>query len=233
MDYEKYLDNKKILFLLGFAVASLIALNINFSKILGVDNQFFTLYQFFAPITGMILGPIYGAISILLAEAGNFFIVGREFTLLNLFRILPMIFAAYYFGSKKKEISVIVPLIAMAVFIAHPIGRQVWFFSLFWLIPVIARLMPENLFARSIGATFAAHAVGGAYWIWLTNMEAQIWVGLIPVVMYERLLFAGGIAVSYLVVNTVLDKYKDALPKKVLNIDPTYILNKKFFSFKV
>ena len=57
-----------------------------------------------------------------------------------------MIFAAYYFGSKKRNLSIIVPIIAIAAFILHPVGREVWFFALFWTIPIIAKILPKKIF---------------------------------------------------------------------------------------
>src|SRR3989344_4507066 len=129
-----------------------------------------------------------------------------------------MLFAAYYFGSKKRNLSIAVPLVCMALFILHPVGRHVWFFSLYWLIPVIGKLpfnIPGKLFVRSLGATFTAHAVGTATWIWSVPMGAEAWVALIPVVFVERILFASGIAISYVVLNTVLDKAVYAIKDKV------------------
>ena len=148
-----------------------------------------------------------------------------------------MLFAAYYFGTKKKSISIVVPLIAIAIFMLHPIGRQVWFFSLYWTIPIIVKVLPKkysnNVLLKSLGATFTAHSVGGAAWIWTVPMAAGQWVALIPVVAYERLLFAAGIAGSYVVINTVLDKitekFKLNIPEKVLHINKQHILSKKLF----
>ena len=101
------------------------------------------------------------------------------------------------------------PLIAIAAFVLHPVGRQVWFYSLFWTIPVIIKLLPQkysgNLLFKSLGATFTAHSVGTMAWIWTVPMTAEQWIMLIPVTAFERLLFALGIAGSYIIVNTVLD----------------------------
>lgn len=68
---------------------------------------------------------------------------------------------------------------------------------------------------KSLGATFTAHAVGGASWIWAFNLPPAIWNSLIPVVISERLLFATGIAISYVVVKHTLQYLasKKILPK--------------------
>lgn len=229
MEFNKLLSKKGLVFLFLFVVISLIGLNVNFSKLVGAENQFFTLFQFFGPVAGMFLGPIIGAASVLIAQITNFLFVGKEFTLINLFRIAPMLFAAYYFGSKKRNLSIIIPLIAIFAFIIHPIGRQVWFFSLFWTIPIIGKLLPKkysnSVISKSLGATFTAHAVGGALWIWTIPMTAAQWIALIPVVAFERLLFAAGIGISYISFNALLDKVVD---KFKINVSDILSLNKKF-----
>ena len=77
---------------------------------------------------------------------------------------------------------------------------------------------------KALGATFTAHAVGGAAWIWAFNLPAGIWQGLIPVVITERLVFAAGIATAYLVMKFALSYLVD---KKILpsvkSINPRYL----------
>src|SRR3989338_10977583 len=142
-----------------------------------------------------------------------------------------MLFAAYYFGSKKKNLSVIISLIAIAAFILHPVGKQVWFFTLFWTIPIIAKILPKkysnSVIAKSFGPTFTAHSVGGALWIWTVPMTAAQWIALIPIVIYERTLFASGIAVSYIAFNALMDKLVEKLKidvKDILSIEKRFTL---------
>ncbi len=231
MDISKIFTKKGSIFLILFSALALIGMNINFSKLVGAESQFFTLFQFFGPVAGSFLGPIVGALSVLIAQLSNFFIVGNEFDLLNLLRLTPMLFAAYYFGSKKKSLGVIIPLIAIALFVLHPVGRQVWFFSLFWTIPIIVKILPkkysDSVAAKSLGATFTAHAIGGAFWIWTVPMTAAQWIALIPIVIYERTLFASGIAVSYIAFNAALDKLVEKLKidvKDILSIEKRFTL---------
>ena len=204
----------KVLFVLLFAAIALAAQQINFSALVGAQNQFFTVFQLFGPIAGAFLGPIVGVGAVLISELGNAVVFGKAWGVLDVLRLTPMLFAAYYFGTHGKKafrnLSVAVPIIAMALFMLHPVGRQAWFFSLYWTIPIIAKFFPNNLLMKSFGATFTAHAVGGAIWVWTVPMTAQQWVALIPVVAYERTVFALGIAVSFVAMTTVLAKL-DAL----------------------
>lgn len=201
-----------------FMLIAFVGMRINFSSLVGTENQFFTLYQFFGPIAGGFLGSPVGAVIVFGAQVIDGVMSGKTFDVITIARLLPMMFAAYYFGvmtrrskqagESRDYLSIIVPLIAMAVFIAHPVGRQVWYFSLYWLIPIVVRMLPDSvrgkLLLNSLGATFTAHAVGGAIWAWTIPMTPAAWIALIPVVAYERLLFAGGIAGSYLVMRSVV-----------------------------
>ena len=228
MDTKKLMTKKGMLFLIVFSLLVFIGDKINFSKLIGAENQFFTIFQFFGPLAGAFLGPVVGVFSVLIAEASSYLLLGKAFTLINVLRLLPMLFAAWYFGTKKDKASFLVPIVAIILFIAHPVGRQVWFFSLFWTIPLIIKLLPkkhgEKAFLRSLGATFTAHAVGGAMWNYIVPMTPGAWIDLIPIVIYERLLFAGGITVSFVILNTILNKLDAKTKAEYINVDKKYVL---------
>lgn len=200
--------NKKILFLTLFTILGFLSLQIPFSKLAG-SNISFTLFDFFAPVAGSFLGPIYGIISVFSVEIVNVYIKHTPMTTVSITRLFPLLFATLYFAmlSKKQNTRwiLLIPIVCILAFIIHPVGRSVWYYSLFWTIPVLAYFKKDNLFLRSLGATFTAHAVGGAAWIWALNLPAPVWNSLIPVVIAERLLFAAGISVSYLAVKYTLD----------------------------
>ncbi|HLC36613.1 MAG TPA: hypothetical protein VJK05_03330 [archaeon] len=225
MKLNDYLNAKGIFFIALFTVLTYVGMGINFSKLVGAENQFFTLFQFFGPIAGSFLGPIAGAVTVLFAQVINFVLTGKQVELINLLRLTPMIFAAIYFGMKKDQLkaSAVIPILAMAAFVLHPVGQQVWFFSLYWAIPVLARIfLSNNLFVKSLGATFTAHAVGGAIWIWTIPMTAEAWIALIPVVFVERIAFAFGISASYIAMNLVLNAFESKIPGKLVSLDKNY-----------
>ncbi|MEW6328953.1 MAG: hypothetical protein AB1468_02425 [Candidatus Micrarchaeota archaeon] len=218
---------KKILFALLFGALVLVGDRINFSTILGAPNQYFTLFQFFGPVAGGFLGPLVGVVSVLLAEVVSFVLNAKETSALNLLRLTPMLFGAYYFGvASKKNYAAFVPLACMALFILHPVGSQVWYYSLYWLIPAAAALFPSRLFLRSLGATFTAHAIGSTIFLYTIPTAPSLWLTLIPIVAYERLMFAGGIALSYLALNTLLDKLLSEESHKLIKIDPRYVVTR-------
>ncbi|MBU1112189.1 MAG: hypothetical protein KJ896_05400, partial [Nanoarchaeota archaeon] len=159
---NKIFTTKRIIFLLAFFVLVLIGKNINFSAVIGAENQFFTLYQLFGPIAGAILGPVFGVITVALSEIADFLLLGKELGLISVLRLTPMLFAAFYFGYKKRYFGAIVPVICVGLFIAHPVGRDAWLYSMYWLIPILGAVLPRKvpgrLFFQSFGATFTAHA---------------------------------------------------------------------------
>ena len=199
---------KKLLFLALFTLLGFGSLQVPFNKLAG-SNVSFTLFDFFAPIAGAFLGPVFGIASVFTVEIVNNLIKQTPWTTGSIIRLFPILFATYYFATIQKQGRrnwiLAVPILSIIIFLAHPNGRQVPHYPLmFWLIPLIAYRFKNNLYMRGLGATFTAHSVGGAAWIWAFNLKPVVWQGLIPVVISERLLFAAGIAVSYLVIKHVL-----------------------------
>jgi len=225
------LSYKKIVFLVLFVAVALVASRINFSTLVGSNAQYFTLFQFFGPTAAAFLGPVLGIGSILLAQLIDFVVSGKVIEPVNVLRLLPMLFAAFYFGvyakkEKYRDISIAIPLICIVLFNLQPIAREAWYYSLFWTIPILARIFSKNLFLRSLGATFTAHAIGSVIWAWTVPMTAAQWTMLIPVTATERVLFALGISVSFIAFNNIL-AYAEARAKTgVLFTENNYLLKK-------
>lgn len=207
-------NKKQFLFFIAFVAIGFLLLQIPLTRLAG-SKATFTLFDAFGPTAGGFLGGPAGALAALLMQLSNFLAHGAQIQDAGtLVRLVPMMFAALYFG-RKTRLNVLVPIIAIIAFVAHPVGREVWFFSLFWLIPIVCSFFQERfLLARALGATFTAHAVGGALWIYFVPLPAAVWVALIPIVIVERLAFTAGIAISYIALNNafrLLNK-KEILP---------------------
>lgn len=202
--FHQFITKKHALFIAVFVIFGFIALQLPVTQLVGSKVKF-TMYDAFAPVTGSFIGSIPGVIAVFFMQFFNFLVHGAQIEDAGtIVRFFPMLFAVLYF-SKKMRINLIVPALAIAAFIAHPMGRTVWYFSLFWLIPLVAHFFRDRfLLARALGATFTAHAVGGALWIWVFALPASVWNGLIPVVIAERLLFALGMCGSFILVNNLL-----------------------------
>ncbi len=223
---QQHITKKNLFFIAIFAIVGFIALQIPVTQLEGSRVKF-TIYDAFAPIAGSFIGSIPGVIAVFLMQLFNFLVHGAHIEDSGtIIRFFPMLFAVLYFA-KKGKFNLIIPTVAIIAFVAHPIGRDVWYFSLFWTIPIVAYFLRDRfLFARALGATFTAHAVGGALWIWTFSLPAPVWNSLIPVVAIERFLFALGITGSFILVNNLLFLLEK---KRILNlgfhIDPKYLVH--------
>jgi len=228
---QSYLTKRTLIFIAIFAVVGFIALQIPVAQLAGSKVKF-TIYDAFAPIAGVFIGSIPGLLAVFLMQFVNFLVHGARIEDTGtIIRFFPMLFAVLYFA-KKGKFNLVIPVVAIIAFVVHPIGREVWYYSLFWTIPIIAYFFRDRfLLARAFGSTFTAHAVGGAAWIWAFNLPAGVWNSLISVVIVERFLFAVGIAGTYILVNNLLYALEQ---KKLLNlglhIDQKYIFPWKFAS---
>ena len=77
MKLNKLITRKGILFLLMFSILVFVGDKVNFSKLVGAENQFFTLFQFFGPVAGSFLGPVVGVLSVLIAEVASKIVQGN------------------------------------------------------------------------------------------------------------------------------------------------------------
>ncbi len=208
------MNTKKSLFFILFVAIGTWALNIKLNNVIG-SKATFTLFDSLAPIAGQFLGTIGGVASVLLMQIINLATHGFDIDLGHILRLFPTIFAVLYF-SRKSKWNTFIPMLAMFLFMIHPTGNQVWYYSLFWLIPIAGNAFYDNLFVKSLGATFTAHAVGGVLWLYAFNLPAEVWVSLIPVVIVERLLFASGIAINYVQIKKLVDAYYERTANEVI-----------------
>lgn len=219
------MKKRSIIFIILFGALGLAALQVPFNQLVGSSVRF-TLFDFFGPLATGFIGTVPGIIAVALTQLADFFIKGAVVVDAGtIIRFVPMLFAAWYFG-KKNIFNVIVPALAIIAFIANPIGRSAWAYSMFWLIPIVAYFFRDkSLILRALGTTFTAHAVGGALWVWVFGLSKTVWLSLIPTVAFERMLFAAGIALTYLVFNSLLDALvKRETIRSLMVIDPQYLL---------
>ena len=241
----KILSVRGLAFLGLFALLAFVGLKINMFSIQGASGKAFTLFEFFGPMAGGFLG-LAGVAAVGIAKITAAIAGGTAFTFIDLVKLTPMMFAAYYFwrnGSRgfSDKLGMAIPVLAMAAFWLHPIALQMviiaipWLgwvislpagiYSLFWTIPILVKFLPDRLFLRSLGATFTAHAIGSVLFLYTIPNIPALWIGLIPVVAVERTIFALGITFSYLVFTNVLNAVDTAYGiSKDVTLEKRYVL---------
>ena len=229
MKVRSPLPKSKLLFVLIFIFLGFVALQVPVNTLAGSRVKF-TLFDLFAPISGSFLGVGVGIISVIVMQIFNLVIhgfgsvdQGAFLKLVATLRFLPTMFGVWYFAKREGKL-LILPALSIIAFNLHPVGRTVWFYSLFWVIPFLVWPFRDRfLIAKSLGSTFTAHAVGGAIWIWAFNLPANIWISLIPVTILERSIFTLGISASYILMNNVL-----ALAASMKLLPKGITVNKKY-----
>ncbi len=196
MNNQFTLPLKKGLFFTLFTLLSFLALQVSFTSILGTEVRF-SLYHFLAPLSASFFGIPFGIAMILITQLTNSVFHGAALASLLLLLRLPTLASTLYFAKKDARI-LLIPIACFITFNLHPVGREAAAYSLFWIIPIVCHFFRDrSLFARSLGTTFTAHAVGSIVFLYCFDMTAQMWLSLIPVVILERLVFSMGIAGSF------------------------------------
>ncbi len=114
---------------------------------------------------------------------------------------IPGLCASLYWSTQHYVIRLLLPIACMGLFVIHPVGAQAFVYSLYWLIPVVLFFVPQkHLFLQALGSTFIAHAVGSVIWLYTVPMTAAMWMGLMPIVLFERVAFALGMVVMHHVI---------------------------------
>lgn len=219
----KSLATNPLVFAALFAAILFITNMINFSPLLGANEQSFTLFQFIGPTAAAFLGPLFGAAAIIFALGAKLLLSAQAITLFDLLRFLPALLATYYFAFYGKEnYGWLIAALCMLLFWLNPVGQQAWFYPLYWLIPVAAYFSKGNLMLRSLGSTFTAHAVGSVVFLYTIPSTPALWWALIPVVAVERGIFSLGIASSYVALNSLLAVAQAKLHLKAFFTEPSY-----------
>ncbi len=119
---------------------------------------------------------------------------------------IPGLCASLYWSTQHYTIRLLLPIVCMGLFVIHPVGAQAFVYSLYWLIPVVLFFIPQtqkSLFLQAFGSTFIAHAVGSVIWLYTVPMTAAMWMGLMPIVLFERIAFALGMVIAHYVISFI------------------------------
>jgi len=164
-------------------------------SILGNCAAFFRCSDMITPLFGNAGLPSFG---LLIAVRFGFRMLFYGTPLSALVYHLPGFCASAYWAFDNKIVSLLIPLICMVAFLMHPTGFAAAPYVLYWFIPITLYFVrSKTVFMHSLSSTFIAHAVGSVVWVYLHPMSPKFWLALIPLVAFERLVFASGMAFVY------------------------------------
>ncbi len=157
------------------------------SPIIGSAKAFFSVADFIMPLAGVF--HYSGIVIAFLIRA--IATKGALFSAVTFFCYIPSFFGALTIAYKNFLFRVAIPLLCMILFCMHPIGQQAIPYTFYWLIPIALYSFKRNsFFAIALSATFVTHAVGSVIWLYTKSLPSSVWLGLILVVFFERLLAA-------------------------------------------
>ncbi len=148
--------------------------------------------------------------------------IGAPATLYALCYGLPSLMGSLYFKAyheiltgkthyAAKTFQVTVPLACMALFIMNPVGSKASLYTLYWIFPCLFPLMPHrSTFLAALASSLTMHAVGSVLFIYSFPTISTFWIGLIPLVFFER--FAHALAITTLYTLTRVIKKCSASP---------------------
>lgn len=187
------------------------------SFLLGSQMIWFSGVNSILPLSGA-FGGVFGAGLVFLMRQLLHLFFFKTVSLSFLALCIPGFCASLYWSTQHMAIRLLLPILCMGLFVAHPVGGQAFFYSFYWLIPVILYFIPKkSLFLTALGSTFIAHAVGSVIWCYTVPMTVGMWAALMPIVALERILFALGMVVAYHVISFVF-RMIDCSSKKLVAI---------------
>jgi len=221
-EIEKKLRIPKIMFAILFAALFIVLTKTKMFPILGTEFNF-SLAVMFGPALGGLLGMGLGVATIILSQGiGTAIGIYTIKDTLSLMVFFPILFGSVYFSRSFKgdKRMIAIPIVMIAGFLLHPTGREVWFYSLFWLIPIAVMQFKDRIdallrhpvartYSYSLGTAFVDHSVGSVVYLWFLNIPAQFWVAAIPITLLERLLIALGITFSFHAVKAAMGALQD------------------------
>lgn len=183
-----------------------------FSFIVGSKMAFFAPAAVLLPLAGAFGGVMgsFGMLGIGLVTRYFFF---STMPLVFLAYHLPGFFAALYWATNSKLMRILPIILCAALFLVHPVGLQSAWYSLFWLIPVIASFY-AGLFFSALGSAFTAHAVGTIVWLYAGQLSGADFALLVPVVIVERLMISVAMVLAYKCIAFAYSKI--SIPQSVL-----------------
>lgn len=166
-----------------------------FSFIIGSKMAFFAPAAVLLPLAGA-FGGVSGSVGMLGLGLLMRYVFFSAMPLAFLAYHLPGFFASLYWANDSKIARILPAILCTILFLMHPVGAQSAWYSLFWLVPVIAAYY-SGLFFTALGSSFTAHAVGTLVWLYTGQLHAADFALLVPVVIVERLMIAVAMVIAY------------------------------------
>ena len=182
-----------------------------FSSVIGSHTACFSASNIVMPVVSTGIDGFIGLLITLVLHSIYFVTTQHVASSLLLICHIPQLFASGMMLVHNSVAKAFFFLCAIFLFIVHPVGSVAWIYPCLWLIPMVSLLWAGTKIERALTATFAAHVVGSLIYLYAIPMTAAQWVGLVPVVLVERGVFALGIVGLLYAQEVVTHVYKSRM----------------------
>lgn len=201
---------------IGIVGSFIIAIKTPLFFMVGSWATVFSAVSTISPLSGYFGGAFGGMLYLAFRLAWHLFFSPTHVGMSWLINIVPGWCSTMFWSFPPVIGSVFVPVIALCLFVMHPVGGQAFVYALLWLIPIALyacryakNKIGNTFFAQALCATFVAHAVGSVMWLYgMPAMKPELWILLTPIALAERFFFAVGITLARLLVINLVDMAK-------------------------
>lgn len=166
----------------------------------GTFSASFSLFHALCPLAGSLGGPLIPSIALctkFLWQLPHIYTLKTLALTVPLPTLCSLIFWHALRNSKNKMMAALIPAASILLFIAHPVGNHVAWYSALWILPLYVLQTRRSLFMQALATTLTAHAVGTVLWIYCVPTTASFWIALFPLVLLERFTYAVTLSAAY------------------------------------
>jgi hypothetical protein len=174
----------------------------------------FSVSAALVPLAGIFFGPIPGAVCVAIGIFIGQLIAPHIAILGPLTFVIPALnaLAAGFAMRKKWYVPLGLIILLSGAWYLFPLGRAAWFQPLVWSLGVIASLIGWfvasnwigsdtrskrfiGVFLAALAGTIVDHAIGCIWYLALFKLPREVWLAVLPLAPFERILFALGAAI--------------------------------------
>lgn len=118
---------------------------------------------------------------------------------------VPTFLATVYLSNRSSLAKALLVATSMVLFILHPVGWQVSWYTLYWFLPLImAFVSTRSIFLRSLSATLVNHAFGTVVWLYSGLLSTQQIYQIATIAWLERIMIALMLTLGYYAITSLL-----------------------------
>lgn len=169
---------------------------LKFSFIFGSKAAFFSASSATAPLIGFFGSRSSATLVFALRSIIHAISFGVSAT--TLFYHVPTFFSTLYLSEKSTLAKILIPLACIALFVAHPVGMQTSWYTIYWMLPIaVAAFSIDSIFLKSLASSLVSHAVGTVIWLYAGLLSVETIHTIATIAWLERLLFALTLTSAY------------------------------------